>query len=335
MSDLLAGTGRSGRRGAPPPDIVDLVRVEDRISFLYFEHCKINRSDNAITVRDDSGATYVPAASVSVLMLGPGAAITHGAMVLLGQCGATVIWVGENGVRMYAFGKPLTHSSVMLQMQARLVSNRRTRLAVARQMYAMRFPGEDVSRLTMAQLRGREGVRVRRVYKQWSEKTGVPWDRRTYNPTNFDDSTEINKALSAAHVCLYALAHAAIVSVGCSPGLGFVHTGHEKSFVYDVADLYKAELSIPVAFKTAADRPEDIGAETRRRMRDAVYDLKLLQRMVDDIKDLLLSAASPKEKAALAGKETLDPAANHLGLWDEKSGEVAAGRSYGAGEAGD
>lgn len=70
-------------------------------------------------------------------------------------------------------------------------------------------------------------------------------------------------------------------------------------------------------------------------MRDAVYDLKLLQRMVDDIKDLLLSAASPKEKAVLAGKEALDPAANHLGLWDEKNGEVDAGRSYGEGEAGD
>lgn len=119
------------------------------------------------------------------------------------------------------------------------------------------------------------------------------------------------------------------MSVGCSPGLGFVHTGHEKSFVYDVADLYKAELSIPVAFKTAADGPEDIGAETRRRMRDAVCDLKFLQRMVSDIKGLFLSAASPAEKAALA------PEVNHLGLWDEKSGEVAAGRSYGVGEAGD
>ena len=43
MSDLLAGMGRPSRRGAPPPDIVDLVRVEDRISFLYFEHCKIDR----------------------------------------------------------------------------------------------------------------------------------------------------------------------------------------------------------------------------------------------------------------------------------------------------
>ena len=323
MSDTIASGGKSNRRGAPPPDIVDLVRVEDRISFLYFEHCKINRADNAITVRDDEGTTYVPSATLSVLMLGPGASMTHDAMTMLGECGATVVWVGERGIRMYAFGKPLTHSSVLLQAQARLVTNMRTRLEVARRMYGMRFPGEDVSHLTMGQLRGREGVRVRRVYKEWSEKTGVAWDRRTYNPDDFDDATEINKALSAAHVCLYALAHSAIVAMGCSPGLGFVHTGHEKSFVYDIADLYKAEISIPVAFKTAAERPMDIGAETRRKMRDAVFDLSILPRMVTDIKSLLLS------EVPMEGVTDLSPEMNHLGLWDEREGEVAAGRSYG------
>jgi CRISPR-associated protein Cas1 len=323
MSDTIASGGKSNRRGAPPPDIVDLVRVEDRISFLYFEHCKINRADNAITVRDDEGTTYVPSATLSVLMLGPGASMTHDAMTMLGECGATVVWVGERGIRMYAFGKPLTHSSVLLQAQARLVTNTRTRLEVARRMYGMRFPGEDVSHLTMGQLRGREGVRVRRVYKEWSEKTSVAWDRRTYNPDDFDDATEINKALSAAHVCLYALAHSAIVAMGCSPGLGFVHTGHEKSFVYDIADLYKAEISIPVAFKTAAERPMDIGAETRRKMRDAVFDLSILPRMVTDIKSLLLS------EVPMEGVTDLSPEMNHLGLWDEREGEVAAGKSYG------
>ena len=328
MSDAIASGGKSNRRGAPPPDIVDLVRVEDRISFLYFEHCKINRVDNALTIRDEEGTTYVPSATLSVLMLGPGASITHDAMTMLGECGATVVWVGERGIRMYAFGKPLTHSSVLLQAQARLVSNTRTRLEVARKMYGMRFPGEDVSHLTMGQLRGREGVRVRRVYKEWSEKTGVVWDRRTYNPDDFDDATEINKALSVAPFCLYALAHSAIVAMGCSPGLGFVHTGHERSFVYDIADLYKAELSIPVAFRAAAENPTDIGAETRRKMRDAVFDLSILPRMVSDIKGLLLSEESTDNASDLA------PEMNHLGLWDEKAGEVAAGKSYAESEEG-
>ena len=322
---------RRGIPGAPPPELVDLVRVEDRLSFVYFEHCIIRRDDNAITVTDETGTIHVPAASLSVLMLGPGTDITHQAMTVIGDNGASVIWVGERGVRMYAFGKPLTHSSALLQRQASLVSNMRTRLAVARRMYQMRFPDEDVSRLTMQQLRGREGARIRRTYRRCSQETGVPWDRRTYDHDDFEAGTDINKALSAAHTCLYGIAHAVIVALGCSPGLGFVHTGHERSFVYDIADLYKAELSIPVAFRTVASEPDDIGAATRRAMRDAVYDLSIMSRMTADIKTLL--EADADGTVGMTGLTGMD--GDHVGLWDERRGEVAAGRSYGSHEDAD
>lgn len=313
--------------GTPSPELGELARVEDRLSFVYFEHCVINRADNAITVSDETGTMHIPAATLSVLMLGPGASITHQAMTVAGDNGATVIWVGERGVRMYAFGKPLTHSAALLQKQAKLVSNTRTRLAVARSMYQMRFPNEDVSRLTMQQLRGREGARIRRVYRECSKTTGIEWDRRTYDHEDFDAGTEINKALSAAHACLYGLAHAAIVALGCSPGLGFVHVGHERSFVYDVADLYKAELSIPVAFETTATHPDDIGSAVRHRMRDAVYDLSIMQRMARDIKALLGSIEVSGDAAETDADGNAD--ADHVGLWDEKEGEVPAGVSYG------
>ncbi|PLS27334.1 CRISPR-associated protein Cse1 [Bifidobacterium anseris] len=328
MNEVSSGSGaklrsrNAGRpgKGAKAPELGELVRFEDRISFAYFEHCVINRKDNAITVTDRTGTVFVPAASLSVLMLGPGTNVTHQAMTVIGENGATVIWVGERGVRTYAFGKPLTHSSRLLQQQARLVSNTRSRLAVAREMYQMRFPGEDVSALTMQQLRGREGARIRKVYRTLSQETGVAWDKRTYNPDDYDAGNEINKALSAAHTCLYALAHAAIVSLGCSPGLGFVHVGHERSFVYDVADLYKAESSIPIAFRTAADEPEDIGSAVRKAMRDAVYDFSILDRMVKDIRILLDVGGEDGED-----EEPRD----HVGLWDEKLQEVEAGKAYG------
>lgn len=312
----------SRQPGASPPELSDLVRAEDRMSFLYFEHCVVNRAENAITVTDDEGTIHIPAASLSVLMLGPGTKVTHKAMTTIGENGATVIWVGERGVRMYAFGKPLTHSSSLLQTQAKLVSNARSRIMVARKMYQMRFPGEDVSRLSMQQLRGREGARIRRVYRSMSEETGVEWKRREYDPLDYEDGSDINKALSAAHACMYGLSHAAIVALGCSPGLGFVHVGHDRSFVYDVADLYKAELSIPVAFRTAAEKPDDIGSATRKNMRDAVYDLSIMERMVKDIKSLLSSTEVDVDQ----------PDIDHVGLWDEHAGEVPAGRSYADGD---
>lgn len=311
----LAGGGTTP--SVVPPVLADLVRADERISFLYFERCIVNQAENAITITDDEGTIRIPVATLGVLMLGPGTTISHKAMASIGENGASVVWVGERGVRMYASGRPLTHSSRLLIRQAKLVSNTRTRLAVARRMYQMRFPEEDVSSLTMQQLRGREGARIRRVYRHWSKETGVDWKRREFDPEDYDAGSEINKALSVAHFCLYGVAHAVIVALGCSPGLGFVHAGHERSFVYDVADLYKAELSIPVAFETAAACPDDVGSATRKNMRDALYDLSIMKRMVADITGLL----------SIDGFVDDDPA-DELMLWDEKNGEVAAGRQY-------
>jgi CRISPR-associated protein Cas1 len=113
----------------------------------------------------------------------------------------------------------LTQSSRLLEIQAALVSQRRTRLRVAREMYAMRFPGEDTSGLTMQQLRGREGARVRRVYREHAQRTGVTWERRDYDTQDFADGTAINQALSAANTSLYGVVHAVIVALGCAPGL--------------------------------------------------------------------------------------------------------------------
>ncbi len=310
--------------GTERPELYELPTIRERISFLYLERCLVSRQDNAITVTDLRGTVHVPAAMLSVIMLGPGTNISHRAMELIGDTGANVIWVGEHGVRYYAHGRPLTHSSRLLTAQAALVSNTRSRLAVARNMYAMRFPNEDVSSMTMQQLRGREGARIRAVYRKASKMTGVPWNGRVYDPNDYSVGDPVNRALSAAHACLYGVAHSIITALGCSPGLGFIHTGHERSFVYDIADLYKAETTIPIAFKVAAEEPEDIGAVTRWAVRDSFADGKILERMVRDIRQLLLGTAedgSPKEVPEIE--------INVLKLWDEKSGFVKNAVSYG------
>ena len=215
----------SNKPGLKKPELQALPQIRDRISFLYLEHCLINRQDGAITVTDARGTVHVPAASLSVLLLGPGTNISHRAMELIGNSGASVIWVGEHGVRYYAYGHPLTHSSSLLIRQAELVTNVRTRISVARQMYQMRFPSEDVSSLTMQQLRGREGARVRSIYRSFSKSTGVQWNGREYNPVDFSGSDAVNMALSAAHACLYGVVHSVIMALGCSPGLGLSTQG--------------------------------------------------------------------------------------------------------------
>jgi CRISPR-associated protein Cas1 len=309
--------------GVPPAELTDLARAEDRISFLYLERSVIHRDSNAITATDDRGVLHIPAATVGVLLLGPGTSITHQAIALLADHGATAVWVGERGVRYYAHGRSLAASSRLLIAQAAAVSHRDRRLAVARTMYAMRFPGEDTAKLTMQQLRGKEGARVRRAYREHATRTGVTWSNRDYDRTDFTGGDPINQALSAAHACLYGIVHAVIVALGAAPGLGFVHTGHERAFVYDIADLYKAEITIPVAFDVAAADSTDIGADTRRAVRDRVHDGAILTRCVRDIRTLLLQ---PQPSGAIEDDDLEDH--DSLGLWDDNGFEVAAGRNY-------
>ena len=120
--------------GMKRPELQALPQVKDRLTFLYLEHCQINREDSAILMRDELGTVRVPAAGISVLLLGPGTTITHRAMELIGEAGVSIVWIGEHGVRYYAGGRPLTHRSHLLIRQAELVSNQRTHLDVVRKM---------------------------------------------------------------------------------------------------------------------------------------------------------------------------------------------------------
>lgn len=305
------------------PDLQALPQVKDRMTFLYLEHCTLERQDGAITVTDENGVVHIPAAAISVLLLGPGTRVTHRAMELMGDTGVGAVWVGEHGVRYYAHGRPLTTRANLLIRQAELVSNTRKHLDVVRKMYQLRFPDENVTHLTMQQLRGREGSRVRNVYRAYAKETGVAWNGRVYNPDDFSSGDAVNQALSAGHACLYGLAHAVIVALGCAPGLGFIHVGHERSFVYDIADLYKSEITIPIAFQTAAEAPEDLPAIVRRRVRDAMVSARILERMVHDIRWLL----SPAEESM-----ELEEA---IYLWDNQRGVVSNGINYFREEEGD
>jgi len=301
------------------PDLHSLPVMRDRLSFLYVERCKINRQEGALTITDARGTVHIPAAKLSVLLLGPGTEISHRAVELIGDSGTSIVWVGENGVRYYAHGRCLTHAATLLIRQAALVSNTRSRLAVAREMYRMRFPDEDVSSLSMQQLRGREGARVRGIYRSQSKRWAVPWSGREYDADDYESGTPVNKALTAANVCLYGVCHSVIAALGLSPGLGFIHTGHERSFVYDIADLYKTEISIPIAFELAANPSDDIGADTRRAVRDLISDGHILERCTKDIRRLLLSSEENQSE---------DIEIDILRLWDDKTGEVRSGVSY-------
>ncbi|WP_329359854.1 type I-E CRISPR-associated endonuclease Cas1e [Streptomyces anulatus] len=310
-----------GKRPALTPR--HLTRTAERLSFIYLERCTVHRDANAITAEDADGTTHIPSATIGTLLLGPGTRITHQAMSVLGETGACVIWVGEHGVRYYAGGRALSRSAALLEAQATQWANVRSRIAVARAMYRLRFPDEDPARLTRHELLGREGTRVRDCYRSQAARTGVSWNGRKYTPGDFTSGDAVNQAITAAAQCMYGVAHAVVASLGCSPGLGFVHSGHELSFVLDIADLYKTDIGIPLAFDVAAEAEEDVGSRTRRALRDRVNETRLLDRCVRDIKGLLL----PDDRSSDPG-ENMDL----VTLQSDRGLTVASGVNYGTDE---
>ncbi len=309
----------SGTVSADPVEVQELGRVSDRISFLYAERVSVSRQDNSLTFSTEKDTIRVPSATVACVVLGPGTVVSHQGISVMAEAGVSAVWTGEEGVRFYAAGSSLARTSRFIQRQAELVTTRTKRLSVARAMYAARFPGENVSRLTMQQLRGREGARVRAAYRRQSDVWGVPWERREYVPGQFSASDPVNQALSAANSALYGVVHAAVAALGCSPALGFVHNGHHRAFVYDVADLYKAELTIPVAFEVAASGKSPAGA-ARRLLRDRLHGSRLLPTICRDVRLLLFPESVDDAPGELEGDVVY--------LWDEVTGQVRGGVNH-------
>jgi CRISPR-associated protein Cas1 len=306
-------------------DLHALPKLSDGWSYLYVEHCRIDQDAKAIAIHDEKGRVPVPCANLALLMLGPGVSITHAAVSVLADHGCLVAWCGEAGVRFYALGMGETRSAANLLHQARLWADQDLRMQVVRRLYQLRFAEAFDPKLTLQQIRGMEGARVRDAYARAAWETGVPWSGRSYRRESWSESDPVNRALSTANACLYGICHAGIVSTGFSPALGFIHTGKMLSFVYDVADLYKADITIPVAFQVAAEGGGDLERRVRLACRDQFVSARLLQRIMPDVQRVLM----------LSGGKQLDET-NHYDedaaipgpLWDPKVLGVEGGRAY-------
>jgi len=307
-------------------DLHVLPKFSDGWSYLYVEHCRVDKESRAIAVHDLDGKVPVPCANLALLMLGPGVSITHAAVSTLADHGCLVAWCGEKGVRFYAVGMGETRSAANLLHQAQVWAHPDLHMRVVRRLYQARFDEKFDPGLSLRQIRGMEGVRVRDTYATAARETGVAWSGRSYRRDKWSQADPVNRALSAANSCLYGICHAAIVSAGFSPALGFVHTGKMLSFVYDVADLYKTEVTIPVAFREAANETGGLERRVRIACRDQFVSTRLLARIVPDIQEALML---PKRGEAADGAPFDHDAAAPGALWDPETGEVKGGHAYG------
>jgi len=268
-------------------DLHVLPKFSDRWSYLYLEHGRIDVDGSSLVLKDKDGDTAVPICQLGVVFFGPGTRVTQAAMKAMAENNCLACWTGEQGVRLYAHSTGGTHSAVRLLRQAQLYCDSQARLGVVRRMYQKRFPEPLPEKLDIQQVRGMEGSRVRNTYQMLAREYKVEWQGRLYDQDAWDHADPLNRALSSANACLYGICHAAILSAGYSPAIGFIHVGKMLSFVYDIADLYKTELSVPVAFRTVAESTQDVERRARLACRDVFHQGKLMDRILPDIGEML------------------------------------------------
>jgi CRISPR-associated protein Cas1 len=264
------------------------IPIKERLAILYIEKGQLDVLDGAFVVVDKSGIrTHIPIGGVACLMLEPGTRVSHAACALAARVGTLLVWIGEAGVRLYSAGQPGGARADRLLYQAKLALDPDLRLMVVRKMYALRFGEEPPQRRSVEQLRGIEGARVRETYKRIAAKYGVEWKARNYDVSDWDKGDLPNRCLSSATSCLYGIAEASVLAAGYAPAIGFIHTGKPLSFVYDVADVYKFETVVPVAFRIAAKKPHNPEQQVRIACRDVFRESRLLEKLIPGIEEML------------------------------------------------
>lgn len=216
-----------------------------------------------------------------MLMLGPGVSISHAAISLCALEGALVQWVGEAGVRLYSASNQRSNTNAIL-IQAAKRSDESQRLMVARSIYGLMFDETAPAHRSIDQLRGIEGARVKEIYTKLAQSYGIIWTGRQ---TDMNDP--LNAAISTATSALYGVTEAAILALGYSPAIGYIHSGDPRSFVFDIADIIKFKTVVPLAFHLISESKFQIEQRTRAACRDMFYQQKIPQVVVALIEKVL------------------------------------------------
>ncbi|MFB8830502.1 type I-E CRISPR-associated endonuclease Cas1e [Azotobacter sp. CWF10] len=265
-----------------------LPQVKDKYPFLYLERGRLEIDDSSIKwIDSENNVVPLPVATLNALLLGPGTSITHEAVKTAVAANCSVCWVGEDSLLFYAAGFLPTADTRNLKQQIELASDAQKALEVARRMFARRFPDADLAGKSLKEMMGMEGHRVRTLYQQKAEEYQVGWKGRQFTPGKFELGDVTNQVLTATNAALYGILCSAVHSMGYSPHIGFIHSGSPLPFVYDLADLYKEQLCIDLAFSLTRELAgrydkHKVSAGFRRR----VLEMDLLAKVGDDILDI-------------------------------------------------
>lgn len=226
--------------------------IKDRWTPIYLEHGRLEVDNYSIKWVSEIGEiTKLPIAMLSCICLGPGSTVTHSVIVACSKVNTPIVWCGEDGIYFYSVGVNVNErcKTSIRHSEAYNVD----RLNVCRNMFKFRFKDVDCQSLDISSMMGIEGNRIKTVYKELSEKYKIPWACRNTNGVFGVDVDALNLSLNILNYHLYSLCLSVITTMGYLPQLGFFHSDGKIPFVYDIADLYKVDLSFDVAFKSFSE----------------------------------------------------------------------------------
>ncbi|MCM5552383.1 type I-E CRISPR-associated endonuclease Cas1e [Pleomorphomonas sp. NRK KF1] len=279
----------------------------------------------------DRGEYTIPHQSISLVMLGPGSTVSHDALRLLARHGAALAAVGDDGVRLYTAPPLMPDFSNLARRQTELWSDaNRGRLDVARRMYAFRLK-EILPHRDIAVLRGIEGARVKALYANLAQRFAIKWNGRRYDRSNPLSADLPNQAINHAASAVEGAAAIAVTATATIPQLGFIHEDSGQSFVLDIADLFRDDVTIPCAFRAVAAQKkapqESIERLTRRITGEALRKEGIIAAMIDRIKTLFepVDEQAPAARARKRAPADLSGLANDSGEGggdaDDRSGD--------------
>lgn len=267
----------------------------DRHGLLWLEYGRLSVEDGTLrfvaakSETLEAGDYAIPYQAVSMILLGPGTSITQDVLRLCASHGTLIAAVGVGGVKSYTAPPMGQGRSDIARVHAERWANPKQRLGAARKLYFWRF-GRALPHRDIETLRGIEGARIKESYKLLAERFGIEWQGRRYDRQNPNAADLPNQAINHAATFVEAAADIAVAATGALPPLGFIHEDSSNAFTLDVADLWRIDLTVPLAFSTVRamqdGKVENLERELRRRAAAAFRREKLIPKMIERIKEL-------------------------------------------------
>ena len=278
----------------------------------YLEYTRVVKADEKVSyLKENSGVEYtfaLPYGNMAVLLLGPGTSITQSAMHKLCEEGCLVGFTGGAGFPIFCGSLSEYRPSEYVQQwivkwqdpawQNRVAKHfQAVRVRVVNEQWKKHGLSEKVleqahaagEQLLLAQrsaadkstLLGHEAVYAKQLYRILAQSFDIEFTR---NPRSKEDY--VNELIDAHNYYAYGIAGTALWVLGIPYAFAVLHGDTRRgALVFDVADMLKDGILLPLAFQSAKE-----GLEKSAHKKECAKHLQLkkaLPLLFDELKTAL------------------------------------------------